>query len=264
MTGNFLRIFPVCAIALVCVFAAGCGQKQKKQAPVNEPPVIGQLSESAPAAGAESTDIFDEFYKDDNSKAAPVTKTAVPAKTVKNNAVVPSAPRISGSGNYVVQISTVGSKRLAQKVVQELENQGYQAYSTEVANPVSSLSGTYYRIRIGPFETISEARSFAEANLVPKGYQYWVDRKSRDSKGSDSYPQSESQAEDSYAPSSNSFSGYSSQPEPEPVYQPAAASEPPPAPPAPAAPKPKPEPPAPAPPAPPSAPPAEVGDDSVW
>ncbi|MDD5674687.1 MAG: SPOR domain-containing protein [Chitinivibrionales bacterium] len=193
MVGKTLRSVLVIALGALCV-AGGCAKKQKKIAAEKEISGAPSISASAVSAKAKpdtgkSGDIFDEFYKGDKTTAKPgaaAAKPVIPAapavhQTRKKTSGAENAPQPSGEGNYVVQISCVGSKRLAEKVVSELQTQGYQAYSTPVSNPVSSLNGTYYRIRIGGFATISEARSFAETNLTSKGYQYWVDRKAHDS-----------------------------------------------------------------------------------
>jgi hypothetical protein len=287
--GNLFRITSLFMAAALCL-AASCAKKDNKAASQKEstaPPVISETSQgkAKPDTGG---DIFDEFYQNDKGTAKAATAATAAGKaagtktSAKKAAALESAPQFSGKGNYVVQISCVGSKRLAQKVVQELEGQGYQAYSTEVSNPVSSLNGTYYRIRIGPFETIAEARSFAESNLTPKGYQYWVDRKSRDSKGSEAYPAGSAGAGE-YAPQSSAPASETpfqsstpavSEPAPAPaVEQPAApppAAEPAPAP---ATPPPAAEPaPAAAPPPPAAAPSEPAGtatgskaaSDSVW
>jgi hypothetical protein len=120
----------------------------------------------------------------------------------------------------------------------------YPAYTAAVQNPTPSLSGTYYRVRIGGFAGFAAAKAFAEKSLVTNGYQYWVDRKSNDNVGmegnglgssapSGSYekapsfsaPVSNSTENETYMPASTPEANYSA-PEPAPVAAPAASASP--------------------------------------
>ncbi len=91
----------------------------------------------------------------------------------------------SGSGRIVVQVSIFKSKREAAALVGKLASAGYPAYVAEVENPVPSMPGTWHRVRVGTFKTISEAKAFGENTLVGMGYQYWIDNKKNDAVGGD-------------------------------------------------------------------------------
>ena len=84
------------------------------------------------------------------------------------------------NGKYVVQVSVFKSERQANRFKDKLVDLGYPAYLSEVMDPVSHLSGTYYRVRIGSFNGISEAKYFGEKILHSKGYDFWIDLKSND------------------------------------------------------------------------------------
>lgn len=129
---------------------------------------------------AASQDIFDEFYKEDTGQPK-----VAESKPVKKEPVVRSSitPEFTENGRYVVQISTVRSRSLADDVAAKLTAKGYPAYVAQVDNPTPSLSGTYYRVRVGGFNAISKARSFGENTLSADGFEYWVDNRSNDNVG---------------------------------------------------------------------------------
>lgn len=126
-----------------------------------------------------SQDIFDEFYKEDSGAA----------KAPKSEPVVRStpmgSPSFSENGRFVVQVSTLPNRALADAVSAKLSVKGYPTYIAEVMNPTPALSGNYYRVRIGGFTGVSLARSFGENYLVPDGYEFWVDNRSNDNVGID-------------------------------------------------------------------------------
>ncbi len=158
-------------ILILCVLFCGCSKK--KQAEEIDNTKIENV------ASEESDDIFDEFYEDEGKKEA----DAEPEEFRTSS----SAPEFNPEGRYVVQVSCVLSKRLAEDVVAKLENKGYPTYIAEVDNPTPDLMGTYQRIRIGGFTGISQAKNFGENYLSQDGYEYWVDNRSNDNVGMGGY-----------------------------------------------------------------------------
>jgi hypothetical protein len=126
-------------------------------------------------------------------------------------------------GEYVVQVSIQASKKAADGIVKKLAENNVKAYIAEVENP-GELEGTYYRIRVGYFESSANAQEYGKQVLTPLNFAWWVDKSKNDDVGN---PGGDS---DSYSNNSYSNSTYS---EPEPA--PAPAPEPAPAPAAPAA-----------------------------
>lgn len=162
-------------IAGTVVIVAMSGCSKKKDAGDKD------FSSTTPATTtpAASQDIFDEFYKEDTaSRKTPEPQVAEPI--VRGPA---EAPEFVENGRFVVQVSTVRSRVLADDITAKLSAKGYPAYVAEVESPTPSLTGTYYRIRIGGFTGISKARSFGENTLVAEGYEYWVDNRSNDNVG---------------------------------------------------------------------------------
>jgi len=115
---------------------------------------------------ADTTDVFNEYYVHDSAD--------------QNN------QGSIHSGKFVVQVACVASRHLAGRVVKELSEHSLSSYVVRVENPVESLTGTYYRVRIGGFSTVPEAQEFAEKQLVAYGFPYWVDRKKHDTVGAGS------------------------------------------------------------------------------
>lgn len=76
-------------------------------------------------------------------------------------------------GRYTVQVSSWRTRRKADSEAEKLRERGYDAYVQRV---VLDNQETWYRVRVGSFATIEEARQFAETlgDLLESGY--WVDR----------------------------------------------------------------------------------------
>lgn len=164
------------AVTLVIMaLTAGCGKK--KSGSDDE-----FVTETKPAATPEATeDIFDEFYKEDS--AAEPERSSMQEPVVRSSA----APSFSENGRYVVQVSTLPSRSMADALAAKLDARGFPSYVAEVQNPTPSLTGTYYRVRIGGFDGVSAARSFGEGTLAADGYEYWVDYRSNDNVGLEGY-----------------------------------------------------------------------------
>ena len=162
------------ALAAAAALAlSGCAPKEEEFVP--PPP---------PAAKKKAVDIFDEFYVDDAKKGAPAASAAPAAKTAPAASVSASGSyRFNPDGRYVVQVNSTALQGGAQRMVNKLKNLGYPAYVAEVENPTPELIGLYFRVRIGGFDALSEAKAFAENALSPDGYDYWIDRKANDNVG---------------------------------------------------------------------------------
>ena len=161
------------------VLLGGCGQKKDQAADdFSRMPV---LAEEEPAS-QEGTDIFDEFYE-----STPQQPAAKVDRAWREPVSSGYRPEFVEGGRYVVQVSTVASRRLADDNAAKLQAKGYPAYVAEVQNPTPELIGTYYRIRIAAFTGVSKARQFGNEALVPEGYEFWVDNRANDHVGIQGY-----------------------------------------------------------------------------
>jgi hypothetical protein len=165
------------AMAVCGLVFSGCAKKPKQiqQAQATAMP------EPAAAPKVDTGEVFNEYYKD--SKGNKVGKTfSMNAK----NAAGSYTPEFSENGNYVVQIASGPSSSGAEEMANAFKGKGYPAYVAEVQNPTPELSGTYYRVRIGGFSMLADAKAFGENILRPANYDYWVDLKSNDAVGTGS------------------------------------------------------------------------------
>ena len=173
--------------SLKSILAIGCSililvACKKKEAP----PVI----EEAPPAAVE-TDTSAALTEEPalqqvgkEAKPKKETKAKSMKATVHQSAKADHAG-FSEGGRYVVQVSIFKSKQQAAGLVEKLANAGFPAYVAEVENPTPELAGTWHRVRIGNFSSISEAKAFGDNTLSGMGYQYWVDNKKNDGMGGD-------------------------------------------------------------------------------
>ena len=101
----------------------------------------------------------------------------------------PAPARASGThnftpgGHYVVQVYSTASRAGANRLAARVKGMGFPAYIIEVQNPTPTLTGTFYRVRIGDFDSQISATAFGESALKPAGLDYWVDRKANDRLG---------------------------------------------------------------------------------
>lgn len=168
---------------LATLIIGGCVQK-KPQSRKNTTVTTKSLSKPVLK---DTTDIFDEFYKDEAATKTPAEKsvgneTFSTMPSVKKS-VSAQPGQFSEGGRYVLQVSTIKSKRLADRMATQLEGMGFPSYVCEVTDPTPDLPGTYYRVRVGGFTSIFSARSFGETTLRDAGYDFWVDNRSNDNIG---------------------------------------------------------------------------------
>ncbi len=180
----------IVGMAVSALVFTGCNKKKETSTTkFTQTPVAS--NQSTQTKTNESDDIFNEFYKDDKGGSqkeklnTAETFTPSGASSGRPSTRSASGAGFTANGRYVVQVSTIRSPSLAERNKNILEEAGYPAYIAEVQNPTPDLSGTYYRLRIGGFSTVASAREFAENNLKPSGYDYWIDNKSNDNVGLD-------------------------------------------------------------------------------
>jgi hypothetical protein len=171
---TFMRLFLVTTTLFLFV---GCSKKEKE--PETRVVTPKPAMEQDRAADA----LFNEFFDNSSKTGDVIAPPPNQRNTPSFSAPIPVEFTFSPNGRYVVQVSTVASVDLANSIVRKFEKMGYPAYSAQVENPTTSLIGIYYRVRIGGFSGIAEAKNFGEAVLRPLGYDYWVDNKSNDNIG---------------------------------------------------------------------------------
>ncbi|GBU20825.1 hypothetical protein R80B4_00710 [Fibrobacteres bacterium R8-0-B4] len=197
--GSRARRYLIASAVLAALTLAGCPKKESPE----DIEFAAQQARKAAQEKKKKVDVFDEFYVDDTKKAAtgdvkaaktkgkadaPAVAAVAPAPAVaaRQQSALPASSgsqNFSKNGRYVVQVNSTASEAEAGRMAGKLKNLGYPAYVAAVQNPTPALTGTYFRVRLGGFDSYSEAKAFAEGTLSPAGYDYWVDRKANDNVG---------------------------------------------------------------------------------
>lgn len=248
-----LKLVTVASLATACSMFVACNEEEDlvpqmetakpaatAPAPKAETPAPAPAPKPAPAPVQEAQPAADE----------PVL---VPIQSLSNESKSSTAPeaaqapassiQISDKGDFVIQVSIQSSKRAADGIVKKLAEQGIKSYIAEVENP-GELEGTYYRIRVGYFQTSADAQEYGKQVLKALNFAWWVDKRKNDEVGNpagdysgdmeDGEDEEEEEAP-APAPAPKPAPAPAPAPEPEPAPAPAPAPVPEPAP-APAAP----------------------------
>ena len=240
-------ILPLGAIALASSLLMACNDEEE---------LVPQMEQAKPAVQAAAPKSKpEEPAKTEEPELVPIQSLSGDNATesAEENSVEAAAPtgdaRQLDKGDYVIQVSIQSSKKAADGIVRKLAENNIKAYVAEVENP-GELEGTYYRIRVGYFESSASAQEFGKQVLSSLNFAWWIDLSRNDDVGNPG-------GSDTAYDSDDSYSDNYSEPEPAPAPAPAPAPEP--------EPEPEPEPapaPAPAPaPEPEAAPTADTFDD---
>ncbi len=159
------RWIPLMMVAALALFS-GC----KKSEPAKVAP---EADTAAVLPDPPELEPVDELFSEE--APAPEPEPEKPAPKID-----PSAGLAPG-GAYTLQVGIYNTERQASRAAEKLKAQGFPAYVARVQDPTPSLSGTFYRVRVGAFKTSAAARAYGKANLAPLGIDYWADLKGRDS-----------------------------------------------------------------------------------
>lgn len=84
-----------------------------------------------------------------------------------------------GVGEWTIQVGIHKSEEGARAMVAKLGAKAIPAYVVQAASN-AGLSGSYWRVRVGPFSARADAQRYGDKVLVPGGYSFWIDRKSNE------------------------------------------------------------------------------------
>ena len=167
-------ILSLSAIALASSLLVACNEdeelvpkmdpaKPTAEAPADQP--AGQATEqAAEQPKADEPELVPIQSLSGNAESAEAAKAEEPAKNFVPAAAGGVQPL--SKGEYVIQVSIQSSKRAANGIVSKLAENGIKAYVAEVENP-GELEGTYYRIRVGYFESSANAQEYGKQVLTP-------------------------------------------------------------------------------------------------
>ncbi len=120
---------------------------------------------------AESLSVTDEALVDSSAIVEDVDTGTNAEASLDRNEDIAEAP--SGEG-YTVQVASCPSYEYAQYLVDLYRKRGYEPYMVRYME-----DGTqYYRVRIGAFETLAEAKALQAELLDKYSLDTWVDFKS--------------------------------------------------------------------------------------
>ena len=171
---NFAKFSTTLCSAIFAAALIGCD---------SEDDVIPEITPAkkveAPKASADSTPKADSMpeLKPIQSLSANSSTPAETFKTSESGAVEPGT-----EGSVTIQVSIQPSKRSANAVLKKLDEKDIKGYLAQVENP-GELEGTYYRIRVGYFKKLEDAKAFGKNKLEPLGFAWWIDNKANDTVG---------------------------------------------------------------------------------
>ncbi len=130
----------------------------KKKAPpppvfeeVKPPPLVAEKKPSSPTSPKTK-----EVHEPQTSQKTRPPSKASSAKPAPSKA---SPKTAKPKRFYTVQVASMRSPTEAQKFVKYLRDKGYEAFYRKVTLP---QKGTWYRVYVGRFKSLSEARAFGE------------------------------------------------------------------------------------------------------
>lgn len=171
---NIAKIFPILGTALFAAFFAGCESEDDAIPEIVPTKKVEMVKEKE--SPAQTTDSMPELQPIQSLSANSSTAGTF---TTGTGQVAEPGP----DGSVTIQVSIQPSKRGANATLKKLEEKGIRAYLAQVENP-GELEGTYYRVRVGYFKKIEDAKAFGKNKLEPLGFAWWIDNKANDAVGS--------------------------------------------------------------------------------
>lgn len=94
---------------------------------------------------------------------------AVPEEPVPENLPMPPAPRGEG---YTVQVASCENDEYAGHLIEVYTGRGYEAF----VSTITFEGQTYFRVRIGNFDNLADARALKEELIDRYSLSPWIDR----------------------------------------------------------------------------------------
>jgi cell division septation protein DedD len=151
-------------LAAFLTFFAGCSKDEEVaelEQEVKEAESMDYLADTGVAAdaGVSADTVVPEQY------------TMTPEKTPEESVSEPLMPRHLGTGGFTVQIAAGSNPEYVKYLADKYTRRGYDAFVTEAV--VGDV--TFYRVRIGTFETIAEARETGLMLQDKYSVDFWID-----------------------------------------------------------------------------------------
>ncbi len=140
--------------------------KKEKVAPpppvfeeVKPPPLVGEPQEKVAAKPEPMAPERPQTAPEKTKTAKPAAEPSPPKKRETTKPKITPKKSLKKQVFYTVQVASLRSAQEAEKFVRYLREKGYEAFVRRVTLP---QKGTWYRVYVGRFPTISQARSFGE------------------------------------------------------------------------------------------------------
>lgn len=148
-------------IPILLILFVGCSKEAKDEAAKMEKEMLADTQTSV-----DTTTMTDTAAVMSPDTGANFEASAVPDE--KPSSMMPAKP--AGEG-YTVQVASCEDRDYAQSLVEKYKERGYEPYVTSVTVDGQS----YYRVRIGIFESISQAKAL-QAELADRySVNSWID-----------------------------------------------------------------------------------------
>jgi len=174
---NIFKFSVIASSAIFGMMFAGCSNEDDVVPEIKPAKKVEQPAPSpeTPTANAPEVKAMPELQSIE-SLAAEASHAEGSFKT-SSNLVQPGS-----EGAIVIQVSIQPSKSAANAILKKLEEKGIHGYLAQVENP-GELEGTYYRVRVGYFKKLEDAKAFGKSALEPLEFAWWIDNKANDTIG---------------------------------------------------------------------------------
>ncbi len=174
---NIFKFSVIASSAIFGMMFAGCSNEDDVVPEIKPAKKVEKVapSKEAPAASDSEAKSMPELQSIESLSAE--ASSAEGTFKTNGNLVQPGS-----EGAIVIQVSIQPSKSAANAVLKKLEEKGIKGYLAQVENP-GELEGTYYRVRVGYFKKLEDAKAFGKSALEPLEFAWWIDNKANDSVG---------------------------------------------------------------------------------
>jgi len=118
----------------------------------------------------EDLTFYDQLVPKEHAAKKVVTAEPPASPRVIQKKAPPVRKTDEESHGYSVQIAALQNKGKTEKIVKRLTDLGYRAYYRQTV-----INGeTFYRVRCGPFDTLEEARGYAERLTAREGFKPFI------------------------------------------------------------------------------------------
>ena len=138
---------------------------------------------------SKENDTIDDLFKEieenttnitGTNNAQSTTNTHSKSSYINSEEVLEDYNTLSNpNGNYTIQVHIFRKVKNAHQAQQKLKAAGIPAYVATISKPTDDLNDNlYHRVRIGYFESINQAKQFAQNHLST--YKYWIAKRTKE------------------------------------------------------------------------------------